>query len=328
MDEKDQFKVIIVGGSVAGLTLAHCLQRAGIEHVVLEKSAELSPQVGASIGILPNGARILDQLGLYDAVDDVTEPLSTAYISYPDGFSFRSSYPRIIKERFGYPIAFLDRQKFLEILHTSYPKSSNIHTSHRVTNIRRAKSRIEVVTDAGTTFTGDLVVGADGVHSIVRSEMWKLDSRLVSSREKNSMTVDYACVFGISSAVPGLETGDQVNAFYDGLTIVTIHGKNGRVFWFVIQKLDRTYTYPDTVRFSNADADRLCQKIANFPLIKDITFGHVWERKEVVSMTALEENIFNTWHCDRVVCLGDSIHKVSSTARMNGRSTSNNLRNN
>ncbi len=91
--------MIIVGGSIGGLTLAHCLRSAGIDHVVLEKANDPAPQIGASIGILPNGARVLDQLGLYDEVEDHIEPLSTATIGYPNGFSFSGSYPKIINER-------------------------------------------------------------------------------------------------------------------------------------------------------------------------------------------------------------------------------------
>ena len=97
---KAEFKVIIVGGSIGGLTLAHCLQRAGIDHIVLEKASDPAPQIGASIGILPNGARVLDQLELYDEIEDHIEPLSTATIGYPDGFSFSSSYPKIVNERY------------------------------------------------------------------------------------------------------------------------------------------------------------------------------------------------------------------------------------
>ena len=92
-------KVIIVGGSIAGLTLAHCLERAGIEYVVLEKGSDPAPQVGASIGILPNGARILDQLKLYDEVESHIEPLETATMCYPDGLTFQSSYPKLIHQR-------------------------------------------------------------------------------------------------------------------------------------------------------------------------------------------------------------------------------------
>lgn len=58
---KDRLRVIIVGGSIAGLTLAHCLHHSDIDFVVLEARQEIAPQVGASIVVLPNGARILDQ---------------------------------------------------------------------------------------------------------------------------------------------------------------------------------------------------------------------------------------------------------------------------
>ena len=66
------FKVIIVGGGIAGLTLANSLERAGIEHVLLERRGEIAPQVGASIGLLPSGCRILDQLGVYDEIKSHT----------------------------------------------------------------------------------------------------------------------------------------------------------------------------------------------------------------------------------------------------------------
>lgn len=61
------FKIIIVGGSVAGLSLANMLERFNIEYILLEGYPEIAPQVGASIGLLPNGLRILDQLGCYEA---------------------------------------------------------------------------------------------------------------------------------------------------------------------------------------------------------------------------------------------------------------------
>ncbi|KAJ5192502.1 hypothetical protein N7449_008644 [Penicillium cf. viridicatum] len=58
------FKVVIVGGSVAGLSLANMLETVNIDYVILEAHEEIAPQVGASIRLMPNGLRILDQLGL------------------------------------------------------------------------------------------------------------------------------------------------------------------------------------------------------------------------------------------------------------------------
>ncbi len=60
------FKAIIIGGSVAGLTLAHAFRAASIPFTLLEARDTISPQLGASLVIMPNGARILDQLGLYE----------------------------------------------------------------------------------------------------------------------------------------------------------------------------------------------------------------------------------------------------------------------
>ena len=93
----EDFKVIIIGGSVAGLTLAHCLDKLGISFEVLEKRDEISPQVGASLGILPNGALILDQLGLFDAVEEEIDPIKFTRIRFPDGFSFQTQCASVLE---------------------------------------------------------------------------------------------------------------------------------------------------------------------------------------------------------------------------------------
>lgn len=79
------FRVIVVGGGVAGLTASHCLQRAGIDHVVLEKDNAVAPPEGASIAIYPQGARILDQIGCLDSVYAAGEPQDLWYNRRADG---------------------------------------------------------------------------------------------------------------------------------------------------------------------------------------------------------------------------------------------------
>lgn len=98
--DKSDFRVIIVGGSIAGLTLAHCLRRAKVAHVVLEKREEIAPQEGAFVGIWPNGGVVLDQLGLYEGLEKLTAPIHRMHIRYPDGFSFSSSLPKAVHERY------------------------------------------------------------------------------------------------------------------------------------------------------------------------------------------------------------------------------------
>lgn len=79
-------KVIIVGGSITGLTLANMLERIGVDYVLLEAHSEIAPQVGASIGMWPYGLRILDQLGCYEPIRAlIDKPLERGVLVGPDG---------------------------------------------------------------------------------------------------------------------------------------------------------------------------------------------------------------------------------------------------
>lgn len=67
------FKVVIAGGSLGGLMLALCLERAGIDYILLEKG-EIGPQLGASIGFQPHSIKVFEQLGVWDDIKSVAQP--------------------------------------------------------------------------------------------------------------------------------------------------------------------------------------------------------------------------------------------------------------
>lgn len=75
MTADSSFKVIIVGGGVAGLTLANMLEKFNIDYVVLEGHGDIAPQVGASIGMFSNGLRILDQIGCYERIQALPQQM-------------------------------------------------------------------------------------------------------------------------------------------------------------------------------------------------------------------------------------------------------------
>lgn len=66
--------VAIIGGGVAGLTLANALEQAGIAYILWEGHDQIAPPAGASLGLMPNGLRILDQLGVVDEVEKYAVP--------------------------------------------------------------------------------------------------------------------------------------------------------------------------------------------------------------------------------------------------------------
>ena len=101
MKGSSNFKVVIAGGSITGLALANMLQLHNIDFIVLEAYSDIAPQVGASIGMLPHGNRILDQLGLFQKIIALCPPL--------DSFHFRDSTGSIISEFRGMNSSMLER---------------------------------------------------------------------------------------------------------------------------------------------------------------------------------------------------------------------------
>ena len=63
-----EFKVIIVGAGLAGLTMAHALQLANIAYVVVDKAGSASDKDSAPLVLMPGGARILHQIGLMSSL--------------------------------------------------------------------------------------------------------------------------------------------------------------------------------------------------------------------------------------------------------------------
>lgn len=99
MPHEDSFKVIIAGGSIAGLTLANSLSQAHIDYVLLEACDEIAPQVGASLGIFAQSGRILDQVGAYNNIANLTQPIKY-FNQWHDGKVInRTDSPQLIKAR-------------------------------------------------------------------------------------------------------------------------------------------------------------------------------------------------------------------------------------
>ena len=68
----EHYPIAIVGGGIAGLTLALALEAQGVRYILFESQSSLAPDRGASVGLQPNGLRILDQLGLIDKIEQHT----------------------------------------------------------------------------------------------------------------------------------------------------------------------------------------------------------------------------------------------------------------
>lgn len=158
-------KAIIVGGGIGGLAAAVALVRRGWQVEVLERASELT-EVGAGLSLWPNALRALDHLGLGEAVRDRALVGMRGGIQDISGRWLARTDTDELERRYG-KAAVLHRADLVEVLRTAVPAAS-LRTG---VTVRSAHPEGTVVHSEGTA-TGDLVVGADGIHSIVRRSVW------------------------------------------------------------------------------------------------------------------------------------------------------------
>lgn len=169
-------KVVIVGGGIMGLSLALMLERFDIDYTVLEARDVIAPQIGAGVAIFPNAYRILDQLGLYEQFASTSIPLERIADWWADGSpnaaneGVSSTFERV----FGYPLVVMDRQQAIKNIYDKFQDKSKIHSGKTIITVDTSDDGVTLTLNGGEVVTGDLLVGADGVHSFVRSEMWRL----------------------------------------------------------------------------------------------------------------------------------------------------------
>ncbi|KAL7272110.1 hypothetical protein RUND412_005105 [Rhizina undulata] len=313
---KINFKVIIAGGSVTGLTLAHTLDKAGIDFVVLEGREEIAPQGGASIAMFPNGARILDQLGIWNDLFRVIEPINRGSLRASDGKPFlRLGVGRMLEACFGYTFTFMDRQTLLQALYRNIKDKSKVLPDHRVVDVKETDQGVEVTTKNGKTFKGDIVIGADGVHSAVRRLLQgiadKIQPGYIPERDKTGMFSEYSCIFGVSTATGDLKAGSADTIYNDKFSFLTATGVSARLYWFLFVKMDKKYCAPNIPRFTEADCEQMAQKYFKSKITETTTFEDCWNNRIAATLTALEEHVFSRWHFGRMVFMGDAAHKVT-----------------
>jgi salicylate hydroxylase len=148
------------------------LRQAGFEVEVYEQAPELT-EVGGGINMAPNATRILRRLGLGPGLDrEGVRPAGTHQRRWQDGRTLqRASLNPLCEELYGAPHMTLHRADLLEIIAAGFP-AERVHLGHRLVGLHDRGDGTEAWFDSGVRITADVLVGADGIHSAVRTALF------------------------------------------------------------------------------------------------------------------------------------------------------------
>ncbi|KAL4812982.1 hypothetical protein BDW67DRAFT_188103 [Aspergillus spinulosporus] len=321
--DKGRFMILIAGGSLVGLSLALALESAGIDYELFEKG-DFAPQLGASIGLHPHALRILDQLGLRQDLERAVVPLRDRLHYDGHGHCFEESHVLAeINKILRRPIIFMERSEALKILHDHIQDKSRLHASNGVVGYKETTDGVLVATQDGTTHHGHILVGADGIHSRVRQLMaeriGKEDPELAMELIQG-FTSEYNCIFGASNNRKSsfLPNGVVHNVYYYQFSAVAAAGVDGLVFWFLFVKAGTMSRTPNCPRFNEADAEALIEEYGDAHVGPGYTIRDLWEARVKATMVPLEEGVLKQWSHNRVVLMGDAVHKATINPGLGG----------
>lgn len=171
-------KIALVGGGIGGLTSALALSRSSHEITVFERSAGIR-EIGAGVQISPNASRLLYSLGLGEAYSEIAvHPHRVVFRRWEDDSVLRSTdLDESFVSQHHVPLANVARNELVEILGNAVSQQKNVTLkfSAHVVAVEPGDSSSVVRLADGTSQTFDVVIGADGIHSVVRPCVGGLD---------------------------------------------------------------------------------------------------------------------------------------------------------
>jgi 2-polyprenyl-6-methoxyphenol hydroxylase-like FAD-dependent oxidoreductase len=283
----DVERILIVGGGIAGLSVATALHRQGLTPELVERSTTW-PAVGAGINLPANGVRVLRALGVGEAVDRTATVIRRWGFFDQQGALLCETDLEDLWRDVG-PSLGITRVRLQEALVAGAAVSHRLGVS--LTALTQDDDRVRVSFSDGMSGDYDLVVGADGIHSTVR------ELALSASSPSYAGTMAWRSV--IPTRPPGI------------LDMMVLMGE-GSFFGLAPMGEGHTYGFGAVggARFKDPIVGRLerfRRRFAEFGAPVPAYLAAL-QSDEQLHFGAIEWVEVDEWHRGRVVLLGDAAH--------------------
>lgn len=286
---------IIVGGGIGGIALAAALERVGISCEVHEQANELR-EVGAGLTLWFNALIALERLGVAERLLKLGSREDRFELRAPSGGVLAvTPVARAVKE-FGVPGCICaHRVDLLRELLTLLRRTA-VHVGSRCVRIQQEDNRVIARFASGKTKEADFLVGADGLHSVVREQLFG---------EAAPRYAGYTCWRGVTTlagALP-LAAGVAFEAWGCGRRFSIHHCGAGRLFWYA--------THNQPANGADGPGGRKVDVQELFASWHEPIPSVIAATSEILRNDILDRPPAASWGRGRVTLLGDAAHPTT-----------------
>jgi len=282
---------LLVGAGIGGLTAAVALRGLGLRTTVLERAAGPAP-AGAGIVLWPNALRALEAVGLRRAAEAAGRPVAASAILDPAGGTLSAAPLARIAADHGPVLAYHRADLHAVLREAAGPEA--VAYGARVVSVIDEEERAGVVLEDGTERTADVLVGADGLRSVVRPAVLDRPSGPVYAGATSWRGV---APFPLEDGAPMTETWGRGERF----GVVPLTG--GRTYWFA------TVSGPPSPLEGAAAHAELTRRFAGWhaPVAGVLA---ATDPAAIVRAELTELPWIGAWSHERVALLGDAAHAM------------------